>query len=185
MDIKHPSTCNETFFQWLKTTKNAKVLEIGTMRSNPNIATHHGKYLPKDAIHVKSDAFNGIDVDIVSDAENLKEFDSETFDAIICISTLEHISRPWKAIEQFYRVLKPSGHVLVESHQSFPLHGYPQDYFRFSTDAYNVMGQDVGFEIVDFGYSYPAVITPPKEITIWNTLAPVFLNSSVVYKKSA
>ena len=177
------SEVNEKFFKWLASQKEPVVMEIGTKRSIPDRPTHHGHLLPKKSIHVKVDAFDGIDVDVVSDAQDLKEFATEQYDAIICVATLEHIPRPWKAIEQFRRVLKFGGRAYVESHQSFPLHGYPDDYFRFSTDAYKVMGEDAGLTVVDAGYSFPATIVPPKEVTVWDAAAPVYLNSAVCYQK--
>ncbi len=40
-------------------------------------------------------------------------FDSESFDAIICIHVLEHVENDRKAIQEFHRVLKPGGWALI------------------------------------------------------------------------
>ena len=33
------------------------------------------------------------------------------------------------------KALKVGGLIYIQTHQSFPLHGYPHDYFRFSREA--------------------------------------------------
>jgi ubiquinone/menaquinone biosynthesis C-methylase UbiE len=43
------------------------------------------------------------------DAENLLDFQNESFDAINSIQTIEHLGHPKRAIKGFYRILKPKG----------------------------------------------------------------------------
>lgn len=40
-------------------------------------------------------------------------FDNESFDGILDLSTLDHIDNPDLAIEEYYRVLKPEGYLLL------------------------------------------------------------------------
>ncbi len=51
-------------------------------------------------------------LDIVSDITSIPLPD-ESFDAIMCIEVLEHIPEPAKAIEEFKRLLKPGGHLVL------------------------------------------------------------------------
>lgn len=164
------------FLTLLHSIKYPKVLEIGTCRSNPDFPTHHLEWMPNGATLIMSDAFPGIDVDIVSDAHDLKEFETGSFDAVIAISVFEHLAKPWIASEAIARVLKPGGLVYIATHQTFPLHGYPYDYFRFSTDALEVLFGKPLYEEVKSAYEFPCKIIPHKEVKTWNTAAPCFLN---------
>lgn len=152
-----------------------RVLEIGTMRQH-DAPTHHAAWLPEGSTHIKSDIEMGLDVDVVADAHTLTPFADAEFDAFIAVSTWEHLERPWVAAEQAARVLKPGGLLYVATHQTFPIHGYPYDYFRFSDMAMKVLFGPPLFSYVEAEYQYPAVITPPKQVTRWNTAAPAFLN---------
>ncbi len=59
-------------------------------------------------------------------------------DAIICLSVLEHVREPQKAVEEIKRVLRPGGKTLVYTHFVYPYHARPPvyyDYFRFTEDG--------------------------------------------------
>lgn len=58
------------------------------------------------------DLVNGPVFEVVKTIESLG-FDQSRFDGIVCSSVLEYVEDPNKAIEQFYRVLKPGGVLLV------------------------------------------------------------------------
>jgi hypothetical protein len=75
--------------------------------------------------------------------------------------------------------------LFVCTHQTFPLHGYPHDYFRFSAEALAGIFDDAGFEILDGGYTYPASIIPPAEVTRWNPGAAAYLNVDVLARAPA
>lgn len=69
--------------------------------------------------------------DYVMDATNLK-FEDEVFDLIIMMETLEHIKEPYKAIKECYRVLKPSGKLIISTPFILGIHDSPNDYYRFT-----------------------------------------------------
>lgn len=48
----------------------------------------------------------------VADAHNLP-FENNTFDAVYCLETLEHVEDPIRVIKEMYRVLKDEGYVVV------------------------------------------------------------------------
>lgn len=75
--------------------------------------------------------------DIVGDIHDLPLPDNSV-DAIICISVLEHVEEPHRAVAEMYRVLKPGGYCYIDVPFLFfyhPLPGYYKDYFRFTPDG--------------------------------------------------
>lgn len=179
-----PNGVEIEFKEALHKIKKPKVLELGTMRSDPNNPTHHLAWLPDGSTHVKSDAFDGIDVDVIADAHDLSPFKDGEFDAVIAVSVWEHLARPWIAAEAVHRVLKPNGLVYVATHQTFPLHGYPSDYFRFSTEAMKVLFGEPLFKDAVASYQFPCKIMPPAIVTRWNPAASAFLNVDCFARKA-
>jgi SAM-dependent methyltransferase len=159
-----------------------EVLEIGTRRWESNRPTHHQEWVPDTARYVMSDFMDGLDVDVVADAHTLEPFDDHSFDAFVAVSVWEHLERPWVAAQQVARVLRPGGIALIATHQTFPIHGYPSDYFRFSDRALALLFTDAGMETVVSTHLYPCRIIPPPEVTRWNAAAPAFLNVEGVWR---
>lgn len=162
------------------------IIEVGTLRAEPDRPTHHTVWAPHGT-WTRVDAWAGTDVDVVDDAHTLATFRLEhrsttgivnswpdaRFDAYVACSVWEHLRRPWVAMEAAAGVVKPGGLVYVQTHQTFPLHGYPSDYFRFSREALAGIMEDAGLEVLHTGYLYPCTIVPPAEVTRWNTAPDV------------
>jgi SAM-dependent methyltransferase len=128
--------CLNNFLEQSRKIKNPKVLELGTKRSEPNRSTLHHDWIPHASSYVGTDFRDGIDVDIVADIHSLSAtLGEKCYDIIISCSTFEHVQYPWIAAEEISRTLKVGGLVFVQTHFSFPLHAYPSDYWRFSTEA--------------------------------------------------
>lgn len=170
----------ETLFKRaLHKIKNPKVLELGTKRWNPDKATHHAAWLPKEATHIMSDVEDGIDVDVTADAHDLKPFADGEFDAFIAVSVWEHLRHPWVAAETAARVLKPGGLLYVATHHAFPVHGYPSDYTRWTDEGLKALFDEPLWEAQQASFAFPCQIIPPKSVTVWNTAAKSFLNVDV------
>ena len=143
--------------------------------------TDHRKHVPR-AEWTTTDIFAGPEVDIVGDLQSLWQTCSKKFDGIFCPAVLEHIERPWTAVYSMSQMLKPFGVLHIQTHQTFPLHGYPHDYFRFSQQALQVLCHDAGLEVVASGYDGPCTITPVS-CPIWNPVAEAFLNVTICAMK--
>ena len=147
------------FIERLHAKPKAKVLEMGTKRSNPEVSTMHRAWAAEDADYVCTDIEMGIDVDVVADAHQLSAaFAENTFDSVISVSVFEHLQRPWIATHEIAIILKPGGETLIYTHFAFPIHGYPCDYFRFTKEALETICSDAGLEIVGSDYENPAYI---------------------------
>lgn len=167
----------ETAFRNHLTSLHAPaVLEMGTRRWKEKVPTHHQSWAPHASKYVMTDVQEGIDVDVVADGHDLAPFSDGEFNAYISISVYEHLQRPWIAAQAAKRVLATGGIALIVTHQTFPLHGYPYDFFRFSDRALSGIFEDAGFRVVDAGYQYPCQIKPPSDVIVWNDAAPAYLN---------
>lgn len=60
----------------------------------------------------------------------------ESVGTALCLDTLEHVEYPHTACAELYRVLKPGGLLVVSSVMNFPIHDYPNDYWRFTPEAF-------------------------------------------------
>jgi SAM-dependent methyltransferase len=167
------------FRRRLAATTKADVLELGTLRWSAD-PTHHAVWLPEDANLTMSDVAAGTDVDVVADAHHLVAvFGKAAFNVVIAISVWEHLARPWIAAEQVAAVLRPGGFAYIETHHTFPVHGYPNDYTRWTDNGLRELFEAAGMVVAEAAYSYPATIIPPREVGRWNPSAPAYLNVGV------
>ena len=75
--------------------------------------------------------------DIVGDIHDLP-FENNSIESIVCIAVLEHVERPWQAVDEMYRVLRPGGFLYIYAPFIFYYHpekGYYEDYYRFTKDG--------------------------------------------------
>ena len=91
-------------------------------------------------------------VDVVANAEELTTvFPDNSFDYVVATSMLEHTSRPWQVVSEVFKVLKPSGIFYASVPWIFPLHGEPEDYWRFSMPCLRNLIKEAGFDEVASG----------------------------------
>lgn len=174
----------------LAAVERPEVIEVGTLRADPSFPTHHTEWAPHGR-WTKVDREAGTDVDHVADAHRLRDGlrgvrrPPAGWDAYVACSVFEHLERPWVAMEAAAAVVRPGGLVYVQTHQTFPLHGYPSDFWRFSTEALRVLMEDAGLVLLHAGYLYPCRIIPPPEVTRWNTSPDVeaWLNVEALARK--
>lgn len=58
-----------------------------------------------------------------------------SFDVVISDQVIEHIPRPFKAVQETFRVLRPGGLAIHTTCFLNPLHPSPGDFFRFTPDG--------------------------------------------------
>lgn len=80
----------------------------------------------------------GPGVDRVEDLRALSYADDSVGTAI-CLETLEHVEDPLSACRELARVVAPGGACLVSAPFLLGIHGYPDDFFRFTPEALRSM----------------------------------------------
>jgi SAM-dependent methyltransferase len=59
-----------------------------------------------------------------------------SFDFLIVDQILEHVEKPWIAVEEIFRVLKPNGICIATGPFLIGYHPSPKDYFRYTPDGW-------------------------------------------------
>ena len=89
-------------------------------------------------------------LNIVCDITQIPEPDG-SFDAIMCIEVFEHLPDPIAAIQEFARLLRPGGGLVLTAPFSSLTHQAPYHFYSgFSRYFYRTHLKGNGFEILDF-----------------------------------
>jgi SAM-dependent methyltransferase len=127
-----------------------KVIEVGG-----ELSYAHKKHFPQAEEFVCSNI--GRDYDVFIDVTKTG-FESNSQDAYICISVLEHVKDITAAVSEMERTLKPGGKMLLTIPFAYPYHD-TVDYWRLSIDAYYELFKN--FDIiafVHFGGIFSAIV---------------------------
>lgn len=131
--------------------KNGKIIDIGGgLRIDPKRNNHGGINNPwvidlaRNADYKILDKVADYNPDIVGDIHNLP-FKDNSIDSILCMSVLEHVEEPSRAIKEIYRSLKSGGYCFIQVpfiYYYHPLTGYYKDYYRFTRDGLEYLLRD-------------------------------------------
>lgn len=96
-------------------------------------------------------------------------FINECMGGAMLISVLEHLEDPQLALSEAYRVTKMGGYLLIATPFSFPVHGFPADYRRWTLEGLKIEMNNAGFRVMD-------------EISIGDAFASLALNVNLLLK---
>ena len=117
-------------------------------------------------------------IDIQGDLLNLP-IRAENLDTIVCTGVLEHVEDPFKAVDEFYRVLKNGGRVYLETPFIQTIHEAPKDFSRWTPEGLKKLMAVFDIKKID-------IVAGPGSALAWQfqeTMAMLFsFNSEVVYK---
>jgi Methyltransferase domain len=163
-----------------------RILELGTRQTIPGKPTRHQqRYFPHAGEYLGTDIEMGPDVDFVADVHRLTETTGkEAFDIIFTEAGFEHFKYPHLAAHEIMKALKVGGLAFAQTHQTFPLHGVPYDYFRFSVDAMrSLFGAAMGMKVLTVSHACPAAIY--SRVDPGSYKYPAFLHVNILAEKVA
>jgi SAM-dependent methyltransferase len=132
-----------------------RVLELGAR------GTRVDPRLSNVSDYVGFDIHDGPNVTVTGDVHELSKLVDGPFDAIYAISTFEHLAMPWKAVLEINAVLAEDGLLCIATHQTWPPHELPWDFWRYSPAAFHaLLNRHTGFEILRAELGLPAVVVP-------------------------
>lgn len=123
------------------------VLEVGSRQTRPDCWWIINRDLARGS-WLGIDMQAGPGVDQVADIHQLPDEWRGRFSGVLCSEVLEHVARPWVALPKLRYVIRPGGWIVVTTLTSFPLHGFPDDYWRFTPSGLALLLQDAGFSDV-------------------------------------
>lgn len=111
------------------------VIDVGGGRS----AAHDAFWAP-DVTRTRVDVSATHAPDIIANGLQLPIRDGSV-DAVVAFEVLEHVSNPGGLISEAFRVLRPGGYLCVSAPFIFPVHGDPDDFYRFTADGMRFLTQ--------------------------------------------
>jgi hypothetical protein len=172
------------FVSHLGSLSRGKVLEIGSRARSGHDYRH---IVPRELEYVGLDILAGPNVDIVGDAHKLSRlFPSDSFDGLYSIAVFEHLMMPWLVVLEMNKVMKVGAVGWIVTHQTFPLHEIPWDFWRYSIYTWRALfNKSTGFEVIDARMGEPVTIVG----NFWNVItqdwdrASAFMSSQVCFRK--
>jgi ubiquinone/menaquinone biosynthesis C-methylase UbiE len=157
-------TSNETTrVDWLekklaKIPAGARILDAGAGEQQFKKFCTHLNYVAQDFAQYNGEGdgkglqmgtWNQTGLDIISDITDIPEPDS-SFDAIMCIEVFEHIPNPILALQEFSRLLRPGGYLIITAPFCSLTHFAPYHFSTgFNSYFYELHLQNYGFEIIE------------------------------------
>ena len=178
----------ELFLKFIELVNREKtsVLEVGSRPSSPFAVCNRPHFQP----HVRFIGFDvlpGENTDVVGDAHYLtRYFPNGSLGAAYSLTVLEHLLMPWRFAAELNRVLEIGGLLFYATHQTWPLHAEPNDFYRFSDEALKFLfGKEAGFEIIDSHMEHRVWLYPEHRTEPYLTtpLFPGYGNSQVLARK--
>jgi SAM-dependent methyltransferase len=125
----------------------ALLLDAGSGQGRYKEYFDHTRYVGLDlAVGDKTWDYTGLDS--VGDLREIP-FPENSFDAAVCVQTLEHVNDPFQVIGEIGRVLKPGGRFYLSAPQAWHQHQKPHDFFRYTSFGFNHLLQESGMRILE------------------------------------
>lgn len=149
--------------KWLARTllalpTNLRILDAGAGELQNKKLCSHLKYVSQDVCQydgtgdnqgLQTGTWDTSKIDIISDIINIPE-DNDSFDIILCSEVFEHLTDPLKALDEFSRLLKPNGKLIITAPFASFVHFAPYHFSSgFSQYWYQHHLPIRGFQIIE------------------------------------
>lgn len=126
---------------------NARVLDAGSGEGRYKAFFQHTRYVGLD-LAVGDETWDYSGLDSIGDLRELP-FPNNSFDAAVCIQTLEHVNDPFQVIAEIGRVLKPGGRFYLSAPMAWHQHQKPHDFFRYTSFGFKHLLELGGMRVVE------------------------------------
>ncbi len=152
-------------------SKRLVVCEVGARNVSPGATTKRTAFSGASK-YIGVDVHMADNVDVAGDAHYLHELVGEaSVDGVFSIAVMEHLSFPWLFAAAVNRALRLGGLTFHLTHQSWPIHEEPNDFWRFSDNALRVLfGPELGFEVLRVGLHDRTFLYPEERREPFGTL---------------
>jgi SAM-dependent methyltransferase len=89
------------------------------------------------------------DVDFVADLQHMDILQTASYTTVLCVEVLEHVPRPWQALAEIHRILKPAGKCILSVPYLSRLHEEPFDFFRYTRYGLQFLLEHAGFRVLE------------------------------------
>ncbi|HXT07163.1 MAG TPA: methyltransferase domain-containing protein [Roseiarcus sp.] len=121
----------ELFLKHYVDPRTRVIVEVGALDVNGSLR----KFSPEGAIYLGVDLAHGKSVDIVTKIEEPLPFRNDFADIVLSSSQMEHDSFFWESFCEYARIVKPGGHIYINTPSNGAYHRYPDDNWRFYPDC--------------------------------------------------
>jgi SAM-dependent methyltransferase len=90
-------------------------------------------------------SFHKTQANIAADLNKPLPIESEVADTVVSISVMEHLCEPYIMLTEAFRILKPSGELVLQVPWQWHIHEAPHDYFRYTPFALRYLLEKAGF----------------------------------------
>jgi hypothetical protein len=126
------------------------VLEVGS-RDYGNTQNFRALFEGAEYLGIDMQAGKGVDMvlDLTEEFDVLDRcLEGRRFRTIICMSVLEHCRDPFRMAQNIDRLLDDGGTLVVGAPFVWELHGFPDDYWRFTPNGIRVLFPNLDFSTV-------------------------------------
>jgi SAM-dependent methyltransferase len=116
-----------------------RILEVGGRVNS------YREYFPDfEYVCLDLDDGNGEDPSVIKgDITSCPELETGSFDAVISVNVLQHVRKPWLAVPEMIRLLRPGGFTYHSTVFSWRYQPSPVDYWRYTPDALMSLFEDL------------------------------------------
>lgn len=149
--------------KWIEKTiraipESSRILDAGAGEQQFKVFCSHLRYVSQDfgkyegtgdSKGLQTGTWDQASLDIVCDIVNIPEPD-DSFDAIMCIEVFEHLPNPIAAIQEFSRLLKAGGTLILTAPFCSLTHFSPFHFYSgFNWNFYKTHLESAGFQIIE------------------------------------